>query len=118
MNKELIELLTAKLKEEKSSLEKELGSFAERDKNVKDNWEAKPVKADDTDLEEKAGEMQEYDNLVSLEHSLELKLKDVNHSLEKIAAGNYGACEKCRREIGQDRLMVCPEARLCMDCNK
>ncbi len=118
MNKEFIKTITAKLQEEKSSLEKELESFAERDKNVKDNWDVKPVKADDTDMEEKAGEMQEYDNLLSLEHSLELKLKDVNHALEKMTAGNYGTCEKCDKGINEDRLMVCPEARLCMDCNK
>ena len=68
-------------------------------------------------MEEKADEVEEYDNLLSVEHSLELKLKDVNGALEKIANETYGKCEKCRKEISEDRLKAMPEARLCIECN-
>jgi len=50
-------------------------------------------------MEEKADEAAEYDTLLSLEHSLELKLKDVNSALEKMASGTYGACEKCGKRL-------------------
>ena len=103
---------------EKTTLEKELESFAVEDKNMKDNWDTKRPTAEDTDMEEKADEAQEYDNLLSLEHSLELKLKDVKIALEKIEKQEYGACEKCRKEIEEKRLLACPEAKLCMECNK
>ena len=118
MNKKLIEALQEALENQKRSLEKELESFAVEDKNLKGNWDAKPLNGEDTDMEEKADEAQQYDNLLSLEHSLELKLKDVNAALEKIPAGSYGVCEKCGKEIEEKRLMACPEARLCMECNK
>lgn len=118
MNKKILSELQSTLEQEKVKLEKELESFATKDKDQKGNWDAKIVKADDTDMEEKADEMEEYDNLLSLEHSLELKLKDVDLALEKIKTGGYGVCEKCGKEIEEKRLQVCPEAKLCMKCNE
>lgn len=106
------------LEQKKASLEKELETFAVEDKNLEGNWDAKVRKADDTDMEEKADEAQEYDNLLSVEHSLELKLKEVKAALEKIANGTYGTCEKCGKEIEADRLEVAPEGKFCIACNK
>lgn len=117
MEKELLATLKEKLEQEKASLEKELESFAVEDKNLKDNWDAKRPKSPDADMEEKADESQEYENLLSLEHSLELKLKDVNQALEKIEKGEYGICERCGKQIEQDRLMAYPGGRLCISCN-
>lgn len=118
MEKELIEKMRQELENNKTSLTKELETFATKDKNVEGNWDAKHISAEDTDMEEKADEFEENDTLLSLEHSLETKLKDVNLALEKITAGTYGACEKCGQEIEEKRLAVCPEARLCMKCNE
>ena len=60
-------------------------SFASEDPNLKHNWDAKYPNREDGDKDEEADEVQEYDNEISLEYSLELKLKDVNMALEKIA---------------------------------
>lgn len=119
MNKELLEKLKGALEEQKKSLVKELESFAKEDKNLSDNWKAKyPNRDNGGNMEEEADETQEYDNLISLEHSLELKLKDVNSALEKIKNGDYGTCEKCGKEIEEERLKAVPEAKLCMKCKK
>lgn len=118
MQKELQEELRQVLQKEKSALENRLESFATKDVNIKGNWDAKRINGQDTDMEEKADEVEEYDNLLSLEHSLELRLKDVTTALEKIATGNYGICEKCGKEIEQERLSVAPEAKLCIKCNE
>ncbi|OGZ63715.1 MAG: hypothetical protein A3A98_00280 [Candidatus Staskawiczbacteria bacterium RIFCSPLOWO2_01_FULL_40_39] len=117
MEKNFIDELKKKLEQEKASLTKELESFATEDKNIKDNWDAKRPNSEGTDMEEKADEVEEYDNLLSLEHRLELKLKDVNLALEKMGSGSYGACEKCGKGIEEKRLLACPEARLCIQCN-
>ncbi len=118
MNKDLIETLKSNLEKEQATLKKELESFAVEDKDVKGNWDAKRTNAEDTDMEEKADEVEEYDNKLSLEHSLELKLRDVSSALEKIANNTYGKCEKCEKEIEEARLLAFPEAKLCMACNK
>ncbi|MEK7540792.1 MAG: TraR/DksA C4-type zinc finger protein [Patescibacteria group bacterium] len=116
MNKELIESLKEKLENQKIALTKELDNFATEDKNLKNNWDAKYPNRENGNMEEEADEMQEYDNLLSLEHSLELKLKDVDLALKKITEDKYGICEKCNGKISEERLQVCPEARLCMKC--
>jgi len=118
MKKDLIEKSKKVLEKEKSTLEKELESFATKDKNLKDNWDVKRTNIEDADMEERADESEEYDNLLSLEHSLELKLRNVNIALEKIKGGGYGTCEKCGKEIEEKRLLAYPEAKLCMKCNE
>ena len=117
MDKKLIEQLKEKLESEKSAIEKELGSFATEDQNQKDNWNTRYPNREMGNMEEEADEMQEYDNMLSVEHNLELRLKDINLALEKIKKGNYGKCDKCQKEIGEERLLANPEARLCMKCN-
>lgn len=102
---------------QRDSAKKELESFATKDPNLKHNWDARYPNREDGDKEEEADEVQEYENALSLEHSLELKLKDTNVALTKIAEGNYGICEKCGKEIEEERLEAAPEAKLCMKCN-
>lgn len=118
MKSKLIEKLKETLEKEKASLEKELASFASKDPNLKNNWDTKYPNRENGNMEEEADETQEYDNLLSLEHSLELKFRDVNLALEKIEKEGYGKCEKCGREIEEKRLLAYPEARLCIKCNK
>lgn len=117
MKQEMVNALKERLVAEKESIEKELTSFAKEDTASEGNWDTKFPKREDADKDEVADDAQEYDNMISVEHSLELKLKEVNVALEKIDQGNYGLCEKCGKEIEAERLDAMPAARLCMDCN-
>ena len=118
MEKKLIEELKEKLEEQKKSVHKELETFASEDPNSKHNWDTKYPNREDGDKDEIADDAQEYDNMLSLEHTLELKLKDVTLALEKIENGTYGVCEKCGKEIETERLKAVPEARFCIKHNK
>ncbi len=118
MNTKLTNKLKEILEKEKSELQKELESFATKDKNIKHNWSAKYPGEDRGNKEEEADEAGEYENLVSLEENLELKLRDIDLALEKIKNKKYGKCENCGKEIEEKRLMACPEAKLCIECNK
>lgn len=131
MTKNLFQELKEKLAKEKEILEKELKEFAEKDTKPKGDWDTRYPKFNAGNLEEEADEVQEYEKLLSIEYSLELRLKDVNSALEKInlpiklaeqnqsiKKGKYGECEKCGKKISIERLKVCPEARLCMKCKK
>jgi len=122
MNQTLIEKLKNKLEEEKKSLQKELENFATKDKKLKDNWDTKYPNREDGDKDEEADEIQEYDNSLSLEYSLESRLKDINNALEKIEHPKddsiYGVCENCGEQISEERLLVYPEAKTCLKCGK
>jgi RNA polymerase-binding transcription factor DksA len=118
MEQKLIDELKENLELQKITVIKELKSFATEDPNLKHNWDAKYPNREDSDKDEKADDAQEYDNALALEHTLELKLKDVNMALEKIANGTYGICENCGKKISEERLQVCPEAKTCLNCKK
>ncbi|KKP32697.1 MAG: hypothetical protein A2312_03915 [Candidatus Staskawiczbacteria bacterium RIFOXYB2_FULL_32_9] len=121
LTKKDIEALKEKLEIEKEKLTKELESFAIKDKELEHNWNAQFPNKEKGDKEEEADDATEYENLISLEHSLELKLRDITLALEKIIKsenGKYGICESCNKDIEEKRLQACPEAKLCMSCNK
>ena len=117
MDKKTTEEFKTKLESEKASLQKELENFATEDPNLKHNWDTKYPNREDGDKDDQADEIQEYDNMVALEHSLESKLKDVNMALEKMEKGEYGKCEKCGKEIEKERLEAVPEAKFCIKHN-
>jgi DnaK suppressor protein len=119
MNKKDLEELKKLLQESKDSITRQLETFAVKDENLKHNWETKFPNKEKGNKEEEAEDANEFEQLLSLEHSLELKLKDVNIALEKIEKnGEYGKCENCKKNIEEKRLLACPEARLCIKCNE
>lgn len=121
MNQKLLKELKEKLEKDRTSLEEQLKTFADKDPNLKGDWDSKFPKFNGefggAALESAADEVEEYGSRLSVEHSMESKLKDVNAALDKIEKGGYGKCGNCGKRIDEKRLMVCPEARLCMKCS-
>jgi DnaK suppressor protein len=123
MNKKLENELKEKLEKQKKEIEEQLSRFAKKDSNLKNDWDTKYPKrgggaTGSSALEEAADDVEEYANMLPVEHSLELRLRDINIALEKIKKGNYGICENCHKEINEKRLEVFPEARFCVKCDK
>ncbi len=111
-----------KLEKEKAIIESRLGRFAKKDKKLKDDWDTIFPKwggdSGSSALERAADQVEEFSNLLSLEHNLETHLKNINLALEKIKKKSYGKCEICGKEIGKERLKIYPEARFCLKCEK
>jgi len=116
MNKKILSQLKGKLEKGKKTLEKELSSFAKKDIKPKGDWDTRYPKFNGGKLDEEAQEVEKYISLLPVEHTLELRLRDMNIALEKIKKGKYGICEKCRKKISIERLKICPEARFCKKC--
>ncbi len=120
MTKQSFKKIKEKLEKEKIALEKELESFAKKDEKLKDDWDSKFPKfnggSGGRPPEDAADEVEEYATRLPIEHSLELKLRDVNLALKKIAEGTYGNCEKCGKSISFERLEAYPEAKTCLEC--
>ncbi|MBZ1356690.1 MAG: TraR/DksA C4-type zinc finger protein [Candidatus Nealsonbacteria bacterium] len=119
MKKELIEKLKDRMKKEKNSLEEMLGEFAKESKINPGDWDTKfpNFKAEGT-TDEEADEVEEYNSLLPIERVLEVKLQNINTALDKIKSGEYGKCEKCDKEIAENRLNLIPETKVCIDCKK
>ena len=120
MDKNLQKKLKKSLEREKEKLTKDLKSFAKKDPKIKGNWLTRfPLLGfSRSHQDERAEKIEEYENLLSVEHTLELRLKDINVALDKIKKSNYGLCEKCKKEIEKKRLKIVPEAKLCLECSK
>lgn len=121
MKKEFLDKVKKELEEKKERLESGLKGFAKKDEKTKGDWDTNYPKFERSSadsLEESADEVEEYGNLLPVEHSLELKLVDVNSALDKIKKNKYGICEVCKKEISIDRLKASPEAKTCIKCNK
>jgi len=120
MNKKLLKELKEKLEKQKGSLEAELMKFARKDKNLDGDWDTKFPQiekvAGGQALEDAADQVEEYVNLLPVEHNMELRLQSINQALEKIKKGIYGKCNKCNKKISEERLKVYPEAVFCNKC--
>jgi DnaK suppressor protein len=123
MNKKTIEELKQFLEKEKTTLEEQLEKFAIKDEKMKGDWDTRFPKmghdvSGSSSLEAAADEVEEYSTLLPMEHSMEIRLKNVEAALEKIEKGEYGLCEECGKEIPAERLSVSPESKFCLNCGK
>lgn len=123
MNKKLINELKEKLEKEKMAVEEQLKKIAKKDEKLPGDWDTVFPKynggeAGDAALEKAADEVEEYETLLPIEYTLETKLKDINLALEKIEKGKYGKCDKCGKEIEEERLKISPEAKFCSKCKE
>lgn len=120
MNENTLKEIKSKLEERRKSIQSELESFASKDKKIKGDWDTKYPRTHSatgsSQLEDAADEVEEYSNLLPVEHSLELQLLDIESAIKKIENGTYGKCEKCGKEISEERLKAYPEAKTCNEC--
>ncbi|HLP86943.1 MAG TPA: TraR/DksA C4-type zinc finger protein [Candidatus Paceibacterota bacterium] len=107
-----------KLEEERALLQDELGALGKV--NEDGDWEttaddemSSQEVQDEADMAEKATDYEERSIKLN---SLESRLADVNKALLKIEEGDYGICEKCGKQIEEDRLEVNPAAVTCKEC--
>ncbi len=117
MNKKILKKVRERLVEQKKELIRELESFADKNKNVEDDYNAKfPQYGDHED--ENAAEVADFEGDLYLEKTLEKSLKKVNEALQMVKKGTYGKCRECQKIIPEKRLLAFPTATKCMDCKK
>jgi RNA polymerase-binding transcription factor DksA len=117
MDKKILAKIKESLEAEKSRLEKELLGFAKKDTKIADNYQSNFPKFGDKE-DENAAEVADYSDRLSIEHTLESQLRDVNKALESIAKGDYGICRYCQKPIEEKRLMIRPTSSSCVECKK
>ena len=66
----------------------------------------------DTDAEEQFG----HARASAIRHELDRKIVQTRRALSRIKVGKYGLCTSCGQMIDTDRLMIYPEATLCIKC--
>jgi DnaK suppressor protein len=108
--RELKEMLAA----EKKRIIDELSRIARPDAHQTDEWHAR-YEDMGSDWDENAQEVTTYATNVSLEGTLETRLRGVNRALSRIDEGTYGICEIGGEAIPYERLRVNPETTRCRE---
>lgn len=117
--KEELEKFKKLLLEKKAKLEQDLARFAKKDPKLEGDYDAEfPDFGAHQSIDESALEVSDYESNLSLEHNLELQLRNVDEALERITKGTYGRCQQegCNDFIKKERLEILPEAKYCMRC--
>lgn len=83
-----------------------------------DNHESSELSNYDNHPAEIASELFDVEHQMGLKSQQEHEIKDIDHAINKIKDGTYGACESCGKEIDSKRLELLPQARLCIECAK
>ena len=68
--------------------------------------------APDADAEEQFG----HARTTAIREQLERKIIQTRRALARVRLGKYGICENCGKMIDTDRLVIYPEATLCVKC--
>lgn len=116
-SKEFLTKIKDLLLQEKSTLEKELGKFAKKNKNVTGDYNSNFPDYGDKD-DENAAEVAEYAAELPLEESFEKTLRDNVQALKRIEDGTYGICKYCKKQIDEKRLVARPTSNACVSCKK
>jgi len=104
--RKLLKLEVNKLNNEKLAMEKQ-DPFADK-RRVTDN--ASP----DTDAEEQTG----HARVTAIKNQINRNMIQTKKALSRLKMGKYGICENCGNMINTDRLVIYPEATLCVKCER
>jgi len=118
LDQKTINDLKTALEKERELLISELKTIATPDPNLKDDWNVKHFEwskdqitsEEALESDESVNESDEDMKNKALSDHLELRLKEVNDALKRIADGTYGVCKICKNPIPIDRLKANPAA--------
>jgi DnaK suppressor protein len=70
----------------------------------------------DADFAEQAVERENDEVLDALDHSIRAEMAQIQTTLQRLEAGEYGICESCKKKIPLKRLAALPHASRCVAC--
>lgn len=73
---------------------------------------------DNAAVDAEAAEQFGHARVEALRKEIDRRLIDIHKALSRIRIGKYGICESCGQMIDTERLMVKPEANLCIKCER
>ena len=68
------------------------------------------------DFAEQATERENDEVLDALDHSIQNEMRQIQVTLKRLDAGEYGVCERCEKKIPLKRLAALPHASRCVAC--
>jgi DnaK suppressor protein len=107
-----LERLREQLSHQRSDLRREIRDYGAEPDSDEVAFEG------DAGFSDRSHSTEERSRVIAVVRALRSNLHDVDLALAKMDAGTYGTCERCGREIAEERLDAIPWALLCIDCKK
>src|SRR5512139_1088805 len=108
------EVLKRALLRERERLTQEIADLdADLSESLEDSSEESPY---DQHMAETAGVTLDREIDLTLEENARARIAQIDRALRKLEHGGFGACDKCGKPIGEERLKVAPFATLCIEC--
>ena len=117
MDKKTLDIIKKKLFDQRKELQERVEWFAKEDEDRKGNYKTLFPNYGTKD-DENAAEVATFSDRISMEHTLELEMSDINKALASIEKGTYGICKYCKQSIEEKRLLVRPTSSSCVACKK
>ena len=114
--KEFLAKMQTILEADKERLQKELAKYAKPGEGGSAGDAKFPDYGDSE--EDNAQEVADYETNLSIESDLQKSLRDVESSLKRMKAGDYGICKYCKKPIEEKRLLARPTSSACVGCKK
>jgi RNA polymerase-binding transcription factor DksA len=106
------------LEAELKKVEGELGTVAQKNPSVKNDWQAVATNLEDADDEsdpnDNADKIEEFETNVAITEDLEIRFTEIKEALKRIEDGTYGKCSVDGEEIPEERLNANPAAKNCI----
>ncbi|MEK7577215.1 MAG: TraR/DksA family transcriptional regulator [Patescibacteria group bacterium] len=109
--KDVLEGIKKHLKEEKARLVVRVAELA-----TQDPFNDPDRTIDNAASDTEANEESNHDRMSAIIDEVKAQQVAIDHALERIENGTYGACVRCGAMIDTDRLRILPTATLCLDC--
>ena len=87
-----------------------------KDLNEKLKSESDTGKFETSDIYDIASTERERELSLTLGDRERQRLIEIDNALERLGEKEYGLCEECSEEIGEERLRALPFTRLCIEC--
>jgi YteA family regulatory protein len=111
-------LLYSRLQKDKERLDQEIKNHDHMDLASSLTDSVSELSAYDNHPADLGTETFEREKDLGILDALRIKMKNVDHALERMKEGEYGLCERCGSEIPTERLNAIPETSYCIDCQK
>jgi DnaK suppressor protein len=104
------------LRDELADAESELQQL---DEQVRDFGESSELaEGADNHPGDDSDRLTEQQRLLTIRGQLAERKADIEHALEKVEQGEFGACERCGQPIETGRLEALPFVRYCLECQE
>jgi len=70
------------------------------------------------DMDDLGGDANDEETSFKILEMETAEVKEIDHALERIEAGEYGICESCNEAIGVARLKALPFTSHCIECKR